>query len=255
MTWRAGSLTVTGVEPLSSDAVILQAHAPWLEGALPGQFVMLRLEGPFLARPMSVMDLRGGGEVAFQVRAVGRGTAIMCDLDLGTDLAGWGPLGRPFEVRGERPVLVGGGVGMAPMFFLYKRALKGRGVTVIEGNRDADGPFLGPWLDPDPADTYVACTDDGSAGLHGPVTTALEPLLADGDADQVYACGPDPMLRAVEALARTHGVPCQVALEARMACGAGGCRGCWDHHHKIMVCCDGPVVSLGPDGAKEASHA
>ncbi|MCH7493925.1 dihydroorotate dehydrogenase electron transfer subunit [bacterium] len=250
MSFVTGELRVTGVEPLAPDAVILQLNAPWLGEAKPGQFVMLGVPGLFLARPMSVMHLRPGGEVAFQIREVGVGTSALANLDIGSTLLGWGPLGNGFLVRGERPALVGGGVGMAPIFFLYRSLLRGKGAVVIEGNRDAAGPFLGPWLEVDEADTYIPCTEDGGLGREGLVTAPLAEVLEAGEADQVYACGPNPMLRAVEELAAAHGVPCQVALEARMACGTGGCRGCFDAHHRIMVCCDGPVVCLGATGAK-----
>lgn len=255
MTFACGELRVVGVEPLGPDAVILSAHAPWLGAAVAGQFAMLKVEGLFLARPMSVMDLRSGGEVAFQVREVGAGTRQMANLDIGATLQGWGPLGNGFAARGERPVLVGGGVGMAPLFFLYRSQLRGQGVLVIEGNRTADGPFLGPWLEVAGEDEYIPCTEDGGRGQKGLVTAPLEEALQGGGVDQVYACGPNPMLRAVEALAAAHGVACQVALEARMACATGGCRGCWDAHHRMMVCCEGPVAFLGASGDKEGENA
>lgn len=240
-----GNLVVTGVEPLSRDAIILQTHAPWLGGAKPGQFGMLGgIPGVLLARPMSIMELRPEGNVAWQVRGVGKGTRTLLDLDLGTELHGWGPLGNSFQLGCTNPVLVGGGVGMAPLHFLYQEHYRGKGVTLIEGNKDRGGPFLEAWLDVDEADRYLSTTEDGSKGMKGLVTVPLEALLEVGQCDAVFACGPDPMLKAVESLALKYGVSCQVALEARMACGVGGCRGCWDPRHKMMVCCDGPVLEI-----------
>ncbi len=132
--------------------------------------------------------------------------------DIGTILPGWGPLGNGFAAAGKRPALVGGGVGMAPIFFLYRTLFQGRGVSVIEGNRDSGGPFLGPWLETDEADRYIPCTEDGGLGRQGLVTEPLKEILEAGEADQVYACGPTPMLRAVEELAAGLGVACQVAV-------------------------------------------
>lgn len=248
-----GFLEVVGIEPISSDGIVLYTHAPWLKESKPGQFAMLQIEGKLLARPMSVMEVKPDGVVLWQIRDIGYGTNWLCNLNLGDKFYGWGPLGKGFEAVGleknKKIVLVGGGVGMSPLNFLYKEFFKGKGVHIIEGNRMADSPFLSNHLSLDEKDEYIKSTDDGSLGFKGNVVDVLKDLSSKGiEFDHLYTCGPDLMLESVEKFCKDENINCQVCLEARMACGLGGCRGCWDERHEIMVCCDGPVLKIENGG-------
>jgi NAD(P)H-flavin reductase len=217
-----------------------------------GQFYMLRAaegwgggadERPYLARAFSVMRAPAGTEdLHFLIEDVGPGTARLCELGPGDELLLVGPLGIGFTApRAERrPLLVGGGVGIAPLAIWQDQL---GGARVLLGFRDAahapGAALLGG---------ATVATDDGSVGHHGLVTDLLAAELDDDGHAEVYACGPPPMLEAVRAMCAARDVPTQLALESGMACGYGACFGCvvatTDGY--IRLCVDGPVV----DGAR-----
>jgi NAD(P)H-flavin reductase len=225
--------------------VVLSVADPHGPAPDPGQFAMLAAaerwgggadERPFLPRAFSVARRHPDGSLDFLLEDVGPGTNRLAELDEGDDVWLLGPLGRGFEPPrdGRRPVLVGGGVGIAPLAILQDAL--GPSTLVLLGFRDAahaEGAKLlnGPRL----------ATDDGSAGHHGFVT---ELLAAEIDGAEVYACGPPPMLEAVRALCAEHDVPAQLALEAGMACGFGACFGCVvpTRDGYVRLCVDGPVL-------------
>jgi NAD(P)H-flavin reductase len=231
----------------------LGGHAP----PRPGQFYMLAAqkqwgggagERPFLARAFSVLRARPGIEATleldFLLEDVGPGTARLCDAAAGDRLWLTGPLGRGFEApaAGAAAVLVGGGVGIAPLA-IWQDELTSRSTEVVAllGFRDAEHAAAEALL----SDVAVA-TDDGSVGHHGLVTELLDTILERGPtiaAATVYACGPPPMLEAVRARCDAAGAAAQLALEAPMACGYGACYGCVvatrDGYKR--VCLDGPV--------------
>jgi NAD(P)H-flavin reductase len=217
-----------------------------------GQFYMLSTvarwgagEGgrPFLPRAFSVLRARAaddGVTLDFLIEDVGPGTNRLCELRAGEGLLLLGPLGVGFRSPrdGRRPLLVGGGVGIAPLAIWQDRL--GSGVPARLGFRDAARAEGGALL----SDVQIA-TDDGSVGHHGLVTDLLEAELASaGDSLEVYACGPEPMLDAVRRRCASHGVPAQLALESGMACGYGACFGCVvpTREGYVRLCLDGPVL-------------
>ena len=203
----------------------------------PGQFYMLTAaerwgggedERPFLPRAFSVMRAREG-ELDFLLEDVGPGTNRLCELGPGDELWLLGPLGRGFTPPrdGRRPVLVGGGVGIAPLAMLEE-------ATTLLGFRDAahaEGAALLP-------EASVITDDDGF------VTDLLREELPGHV--EIYACGPPPMLDAVAAICKEHGVPGQLAMESGMACGFGACFGCVvpTENGYVRLCVDGPVIHL-----------
>ncbi len=219
----------------------------------PGQFYMLSAgerwgggedERPFLPRAFSVLRARGrrqgepGVHLEFMLEDVGPGTHRLIELGRGDALWLLGPLGRGFAAprEGRRPLLVGGGVGIAPLAIWRDRL---DGATALLGFRDgahARGAALLPGA--------LVATDDGSEGHAGLVTELLEAELAHDPHAEVYACGPPPMLEAVRALCAERGVPAQLALESGMACGFGACFGCVvaTREGLIRLCIDGPVL-------------
>jgi NAD(P)H-flavin reductase len=214
----------------------------------PGQFYMLAAaerwgggddERPFLPRAFSVMRRHPDGRLDFMLEAVGPGTERLAELRAGDGLWLLGPLGRGFAPPrdGRRPILVGGGVGTAPLA-IWRDAL-GVGALVLLGFRDgahAEGAAL--------IEGARVATDDGSAGHQGLVTDLLRAELGCDPRAEVYACGPPPMLEAVRALCAELGVPAQLALESGMACGYGACFGCVvpTKSGYVRLCVDGPVL-------------
>lgn len=236
-----------------------------LEGPAPaaGQFYMLAAERqwqqregrPFLPRAFSVADAvaeDGGMRLDFLVEPVGPGTERLCSLIPGERLWLNGPLGRPFsQPRELNPaaagaVLVGGGIGIAPLAILRRR-LAGRGVPtrILLGFRDREHAG---GLD----DLFACCevrlaSEDGHAGHQGYVTDLLAVLLEGDDPGgaAVYSCGPPAMLEAVRSMCGARGVPCELAMESPMACGFGACFGCavpLAAGGYMRLCVDGPVV-------------
>lgn len=236
------------------DYHLLRLETPDIAAeAKPGQFLMIRVSDaldPLLRRPISLHAREGGAvEIFFQV--AGRGTALLAQKKEGETLDILGPLGRGFDlgtdVRGKTAFLVGGGRGIAPLFFL-SRELRARGakVKILYGGKSLrDLPARERFLR-DGAD--IACaTDDGSFGRAGFVTGLLEAEIGNAVPDLLFVCGPDPMMRATARIAQARGIPAQISLESVMGCGFGVCWGCvkriarGDGGRWRKICEDGPV--------------
>ena len=204
----------------------------------PGQFVNIQLDGLFLRRPISVCDL-GENTLTIIYKAVGKGTEQMSRMQKGEKLDVLTGLGNGYDltVAGGRPVLLGGGVGVPPMYLLAKRLLaQGKNVTVILGFNTESEIFYEKEFMALGADVIVT-TVDGSRGIKGFVTDALKML----DYTYFYTCGPEPMLKAVYKASTTSG---QMSFEKRMGCGFGACMGC---SCKTLtgykrICKEGPVM-------------
>jgi dihydroorotate dehydrogenase electron transfer subunit len=221
--------------------------------ARPGQFVMVKVADrpfPLLRRPLSIHDADGSGIRLF-FKVAGLGTEILARKRPGDPVDLLGPLGRGYTVsaslKGKPAYLVGGGRGIAPLYFLGRelQAL-GAAVTVLYGGRTArDIPLTGIF---EAAGLRVVCsTDDGSSGCPGFVTELLRREMARTPADMIYACGPDPMMKAAAEAGRAAGVPVELSLEALMGCGIGACWGCVhrirgeDGEGWVKICEEGPV--------------
>lgn len=206
----------------------------------PGQFVNIKLDGFFLRRPISVCDTEEG-RMTLIYKAVGEGTELMTKLAPGTRLNILTGLGNGFDLSlsGDHPVLIGGGAGIPPMYSLCKAlisVLRPENIKVVLGfNTEEEIFYLREFQDLG-VDVRVA-TADGSYGTKGFVTDVLKDL----DYTFFYTCGPMPMFRAIEAIAKTSG---QYSFEERMGCGFGACMGCSmmmaDGSYK-RVCKEGPV--------------
>ena len=221
--------------------VVLTVADP-LARARPGQFYMLAAarrwgggqgERPFLARAISIMRAGADGAVEFLLQDVGPGTERLCELAAGDEVTLLGPLGNGFERCEPETLLVGGGIGVAPLLGVQEAW----GGSALLGFRDgvhAEAAKL--FQDP------VIATDDGSLGHHGFVTDLLDEELSINPRP-IYACGPPALLHAIKDRARRHGVAAALAMEAPMACGFGACYGCVvatvDGYKR--VCLDGPV--------------
>ena len=233
--------------------------------AEPGQFVMVRVGNaidPLLRRPFAVFDaglLQEQGASSEQpayfemlYHVVGKGTAKLADMKAGQPVDILGPLGKGFVTGAadEDKLLVGGGIGLAPLYLLAKSLLAQKAkVHLFAGGRSSEDVLCFDEFAQLGASCHAA-TNDGSFGEAGFVTAPLTRYLdqLQGKAT-IYACGPTPMLRAVAQLAQARNVPCQVSLEGYMACGVGACLGCVAEGHKHSqqtpdfrcVCTEGPV--------------
>ena len=230
-------LTVTENRALTECVYRMELTGEGLEKQKPGQFVNIRLDGLFLRRPISVYDSEEGRLVIIY-KAVGRGTRQMTGLKSGTELNVLTGLGNGYDLEkaGDRPLLLGGGVGVPPLYLLAKQ-LRSRGceVSVVLGFNTRAEVFgedefraLGC--------TVTVTTADGSYGTRGFVTDALPE-----ETSYFYTCGPEPMLRAVYRASKTGG---QFSFEERMGCGFGACMGC---SCKTItgykrICREGPVL-------------
>lgn len=204
----------------------------------PGQFVNIQLDGFFLRRPISVCDCENG-TLKIIYKVVGKGTQAMSGLTSGTELDILTGLGNGYhtEVSGDRPLLLGGGVGVPPMYMLCKKLLaEGKDVTVILGFNTESEVFYEEEFKALGAKVLVT-TADGSKGIKGFVTDAMNEV----DYTYFYTCGPEPMLKAVYNKAATSG---QLSFEERMGCGFGACMGCSckTRYGNKRICKDGPVL-------------
>ena len=204
----------------------------------PGQFVNIKLDGLFLRRPISVCDY-DGQTLTIVYKSVGKGTEAMSAMVPGTKLDILTGLGNGYDLTlsGETPVLLGGGVGVPPMYNLAKKLLaEGKKVSVILGFNTKSEIFYEEEFKALGCEVTVT-TVDGSYGVKGFVTTALETM----DYSYFYTCGPEPMLKAVHKASKTSG---QMSFEERMGCGFGACMGC---SCKTLtgykrICKEGPVM-------------
>ncbi len=244
---RRFSATLVQQQQMNHDVYRMVLSAPEIAAMIkPGQFLQLktgRLMDPLLRRPISIADADDGeGTLQLVYRVVGEGTKYLAGLQQGAEIDILGPLGNGFTLQGERPLIVGGGMGIAPLLYLV-RALCPKPVDVLLAGREASELF---WIKlfAERCQAVHVTTDDGSLGTKGNALALLPQLLAQGQYDMLYTCGPDPMMEAVAKEAAKHGVPCQVSLERYMACGIGACLSCScgakDGSRK-KVCTDGPV--------------
>jgi dihydroorotate dehydrogenase electron transfer subunit len=202
---------------------------------------------PLLRRPFSICGVK---EDLFLVlyRVVGKGTSRMTGLRQGEKLQVLGPLGKGFAVpeKSFSRLLVGGGIGIAPLLFL-SQFHREKEAALMMGFRSAKD-ILSPQKITGEERGFAVATDDGTKGHHGPVTDLLEEFLRKNTGDvAVHACGPKPMLRKVAETTLALGIPCEVSLEAHMACGLGACQGCAvkgsanSGRSYFYVCKEGPV--------------
>lgn len=204
----------------------------------PGQFVNIKLDGLYLRRPISVCDYTADA-LTLIYKVVGTGTEQLCKIQAGANLDLLVGLGNGFDTQksGEKPLLLGGGVGIPPLYHLCKCLIaEGKTVSVILGFNKAEEVFYEKEFKQLGAEVYIT-TVDGSYATKGFVTDVMKTL----DYTYFYTCGPMPMFRAIEAVAVTSG---QYSFEERMGCGFGACMGCSckTKYGNKRICKDGPVL-------------
>ncbi len=270
----ATQATVAVIEniPLARNTWRMRLECPEIAGRiLPGQFFMIRdprRSDPLLGRPFALYDVwtDASGNTAgidFGYVVVGKMTSLLSQMSVGDRVEIWGPLGNGFPPPGSGHLaLVAGGIGQTPFLAVVREALQRRRygkpsrlintspseITLCYGVRSQDYLAGVPEFEAENIDVRLA-TDDGSFGNHGFVTQLLQQLI-DGPQppDQIYCCGPEPMMRATARLAAAAEIPCWLSLETPMACGFGACFSCvtrikldddtWDYRR---VCVEGPI--------------
>ena len=229
--------TITKNDKLTNNVYIMELKGD-TDGIKCGQFVNIKIDGLFLRRPISVCDLEGD-TLTLIYKVVGQGTEKMSEMGEGEKLDLLTGLGNGYDtsLSGEKPLLLGGGVGVPPLYLLCRELVgEGKKPTVILGFNKADEVFYEKEFASLGARVIVA-TADGSYGVKGFVTDAM----SDVDYSYFYTCGPEPMLKAVYRATNTSG---QLSFEERMGCGFGACMGC---SCKTVtgykrICKEGPVL-------------
>lgn len=240
------SSVIDKTQKLSSDVFDMWINAREIAlKAKAGQFVNLfcKENSRLLPRPISICEIdRELGRIRLVYRTVGEGTKEFSSYNEGDEIEVMGPLGNGFTIEGDNPILIGGGVGIPPMLQLAKE-FNGN-VQIVLGYRDE--LFLNEDFEKY-GKVYIS-TEDGSIGTKGNVIDAINQNNITGD--NIFACGPTPMLRGIKEYASTNKIRAQISMEERMACGIGACLACTcqsvdkDHHTNVnnkRICKDGPV--------------
>lgn len=236
-------------EAINANVKRMVIEAPQIaEAAQPGQFVHVKKTDSvnFLRRPFSIADAdRENGTITLIYRIVGKGTAEYAAMKVGEAFSILGPIGNGFALKDGRPLLIGGGVGIAPLIYL-SRQLKDQKPILLIGGKNKDEVFWEKYLQ-EFADKIYITTDDGSVGFKGFTVQLLPQILAENNIEHIYTCGPNIMMEGVAKLAHEHDIDCQVSLEKRMACGIGVCLGCTFEGKltgkRRKVCTEGPVFA------------
>ncbi len=235
---KQGIFTILRNEKIAKDIMLLVLSGDTSAITAPGQFVNIQIDGLYLRRPISVCDY-DENTLTLIYKIVGEGTEIMSNYKPGVQLDLLVGLGNGFDTEksGDTPLLIGGGVGVPPMYNLCKKLIsEGKKPTVILGFNSSADVFFEDEFKALGAKVFIT-TADGSYGIHGFVTDAMK----DIDYSYFFTCGPMPMFKAIESIAKGSG---QYSFEERMGCGFGACMGCSckTKYGNKRICKDGPVL-------------
>ena len=231
------TLKIQNITEIQKNIFAMNLGGDCSEINAPGQFINIHVDGFYLRRPISIYSY-GKDYVTIIFKVVGQGTKALSQMNVGEELDVLLPLGNGFdpEKGGEKPLLVGGGIGVPPIFGLAESFMnKGIVPQVVIGFNSEDDVILARQFET-LGITPIITTVDGSVGVKGFVTDAMKDL----DFDYVYTCGPEPMLKAIWDVTPDG----QFSFEARMACGFGACMGCTceTKYGYKRICKDGPVL-------------
>jgi len=228
---------------ISKDIWLLKLESREIvENSLPGQFVSIKCKDLILRRPFSVAKVYEDNTFDLIYKVIGEGTQYLTELKAGDTIDFIGPMGNSFSIENKNSLLIGCGVGIAPIVYMAQiLGSKGINHSTIIGTRTNIDLKLGK-------NSYYL-TEDGSCGLKGRLDHHLEDIIAETGAEKIYICGPNPAMKYATDIAKKYGLEIEVALEKVMACGTGVCMGCVieimenGEHVQKRVCRDGPVFN------------
>lgn len=215
------------------------------KSALPGQFLMIQAQtpgAPLFKKPFGIARVKGN-DISFLYRIVGSTTNLLSQLKAGDNLTVLGPLGHGFTKEEGKTLIVGGGMGLAPLYFLAQSLPD---TDVLMGARSAKELFWSTlYKSEQGVKNIFLTTDDGSCGTQGTVMALLPGLIEKTGYKRVYVCGPRPMMQAVRDFLVAQRIPTEVSLERHMACGIGACLSCACNSTtgRVKVCKNGPVFN------------
>jgi dihydroorotate dehydrogenase electron transfer subunit len=252
--------TIKEIKQINESVYSIEFSSPTLTNIEPGEYVSILCKDLTLRRPFSVADFENG-IVTILMKQRGKGTEYLSGLKAGDNIEFSAPLGNRFKIENKKTLLIGAGIGVAPLFYLNKK-LKGIGaetyfaagflseldvVGLASPTYDKLHSRLGLPAQQQEIEFDFISTDDASNGNKGSICDYLEKLINDFKPEKIVSCAPHPVLKIIAQTAQKHGIECEVAMEKIMACGIGVCRGCVIQIKKegkiknATVCKDGPV--------------
>jgi dihydroorotate dehydrogenase electron transfer subunit len=255
------SVEITNKEKWSEWILLSLKSSKIAEQAEPGQFIMVKINDffyPLLRRPFSIHNIliknNKPAEIEIFFQIVGIGTSFLSEKQIGEKLNIIGPLGKGFRlgsnIRNKKFYLVGGGRGIAPLFFLAKEIKKAKGQPFVfyGAKSKRDLPLLNKFLQENIP--VFPSTDDGSFGWHGFITELFEHELKDNqEIEKIFACGPMEMMKKIAFITQKYGIETEFSLESILGCGIGACWGCVlrlkrnNMENWVKTCSEGPVFS------------
>ncbi len=239
-TKKQHSATVKKVEKVSKTSYYIEIETPYSFSSSPGQYISILCSNLTLRRPFSI-EYNKDNSIGILFKEKGEGTAYIKSLKIGDSVDFIGPLGNGFNILNKKALLVGAGIGIAPIFYLKNR-LAELGIENLT---------IGAFLNSEEVPENVVCdevvTDDGSVGKSGSVLDYLDFYIEKFNPEIIYSCGPEIVLKKIAELSKKYQIDSQIAMEKVMACGIGVCRGCVIQVEKdgmvqnATICKDGPV--------------
>lgn len=230
--------TIKEIKEINKDVYSVKIFAPSLEQILPGEYISILCEDLTFRRPFSVADFENN-TIHVLIKKRGKGSKYISNLKLDDEIVFSAPLGNTFKIENKKTLLIGAGIGVAPLFYLNKELKKIGAETFLAAGFLKESDILGEF-------NFIS-TDDGSNGNKGSICDYLEKLINDFNPEKIVTCAPHPVLKFIAQSAEKLGIDCDVCMEKVMACGIGVCRGCVIKVKKDgeiinkTVCKDGPV--------------
>ena len=232
---------VKNIQEINKNVYFIEFSSPTLENISPGEYVSILCDNLTLRRPFSVANFENSTTtVLFKKR--GSGTEYISGLKIGDKIEFSAPLGNTFTIENKKTLLIGAGIGVAPLFYLKKKLNEIDAETFFAAGFLSESDIIKHEFD-------FASTDDGSNGNKGSICDYLEKIIEEFKPEKIVSCAPHPVLKFVAQTAQKHKIQCEVAMEKVMACGIGVCRGCVISVKKdgkiqnATVCKDGPVFA------------
>ena len=232
--------TIINIKEINKSVYSIEFLSPTLKNIVPGEYVSILCEELTLRRPFSVANFENNTvTVLFKKR--GKGTQYMSSLKVGDKIEFSAPLGNTFKIENKKTLLIGAGIGVAPLFYLNKKLKEIGAETYFAAGFLTKDDILG--------DFDLVTTDDGTTDNKGSICDYLKLLIAGVNPEKIVSCAPHPVLKLIAIEAAKKGIECEIAMEKVMACGIGVCRGCViqiEKNGKIQnatVCKDGPVFN------------